>query len=173
MRIRNWFAIGAILLPATACGSPHGPEDSDGAHPAASLADAIRMARARADGWIAVAAGRESEAERDWEVALLSNGRVRELSVDVESGRVDLVKERTVREGHEEFAARLEGALPDATIDLARAVEIALANAPGARAAGVQVVPSGDSLAYEVTVVAGGEASSIRVDVATGELEER
>ena len=155
---------GAVLLLAAGCANPHRSEGI-------SLADAIRVAGAHAEGSTAVAAGAASETgSGDFQVAFLAQGRVKEVDVDPRSGGVSRTKDRSVQEGSEAFAAELERLLPGAKIDLARAVEIALDNASNARAVGVEIDAGDGVLAYLVTLHAGSTSSLTTIDAATGAI---
>lgn len=143
--------------------------------PGMTLADALRAAAVGHEGFTPVAVGIDEDGQGGtrYDVALLSRGRVQEVSVDAATGKLSANEERTVREGHEAFAAKLEALLPAAKIDLARAVEIALARGEGARslrALGAQMDVEDDRLVYSVTVLSASEAIQIAIDSASGDV---
>src|SRR6266850_8350415 len=113
-----------------------------------SLADAIRAAAVGRGGFTPVSAGVDEKdpAAVRFDVALLSRGRVQRVSVDAATGKMSVTEERPVREGQEEFAAKIEDMLPSAKIDLSRALEIGLSRAEGARVLGVYIDIDGDNL---------------------------
>ncbi len=185
---------GFVIFLAAACANPRGagPAPAESAqvepaktveirigdelvkveHPGMSLADAIRAARVGRDGFTPVAAGVDDEdpAGARFDVALLSHGRVQEISVDAATGKLTVNEERPVREGQEGRAAKIENRLPAAKIDLSRALEIGLSRAEGARLLGVQADFDGDRLVYSVTVISGEEAMLIAVDSESGDV---
>ena len=135
-----------------------------------SLAEAIRAAIPRAQGYTAVAAGVAEDDRSFYEVAFLERGRVKQVSVDGRDGSVERIGDRGVREGSEGFARELERMLPGAGIDLARAVEIAADNASGARAIGVEIDVEDGNLVYLVTLASRSTGLRIAVDAATGAI---
>jgi len=138
--------------------------------PKYSLADAIRVAAARADGFTVVAAGMTEDEEGSYTIALLSHGRVQEVIVDAAGGNVTETRERSVREGMGAFADKVEQALPSAKVDFARAVEIARARTAHGRIFGAQVDFEGDVLVYGITLVDGETVMDVTVDAASGEV---
>jgi uncharacterized membrane protein YkoI len=140
--------------------------------PGMTLADALRASTVGREGFTPVAVGIDEEAQAGirYDVALLSRGRVQEVSVDAATGNLSANEERPVRAGQEAFAAKLEALLPASKIDLARAVEIALARGEGARPLGAQIDIEDNRLVYSVTVLAGSEPIQIAVDSVSGEV---
>lgn len=195
--MKNERLVGSILLGllAAACASPRAssppasePADAPTgakteekaklvpvAHPGMTLADALRAATVGYAGFTPVAVGIDDDGQgaTRYDVALLSRGRVQGVSVDAATGKLSPSEERAVREGHEAFAAKLESLLPAAKIDLARAVEIALARGEGAqspRALGAQMDIEDDRLVYSVTVLSASEPIQVTIDSASGEV---
>jgi uncharacterized membrane protein YkoI len=182
-KVRLMWA-GVLLLLAAGCANRHEAGARSGesqdvkaggglvrVHPTAvSLADAIRLAGKRDDGFIVVAAGSNEENDGSYEIALLSHGRVKEIAVDAASGKIAELRERSVREGQEGFAADLEKKLPSAKIDLSRAVETAVSHAASGRAQGAQIDLDEGQLTYGVTVLAGAKVMEFTIDPSTGEV---
>ena len=177
---------GALFLLLGACANARGARagDEDGAATAepsskglapvaerpVSLADAIRSAASMAPRFVAIAAADSEDDEEAYDVALLDRGRIQQVSVDARTGDVEAVLHRPVLAGRESFAERIERRLPRARYDLARAVEVALAQTPGGRAVAVEVQPEGDDLVYEVRILARAARWLVVLDLASGDL---
>jgi hypothetical protein len=140
--------------------------------PQMSLAEAIRASTVGREGYTPVAAGvNEDDPEGiQFDVALLSHRRVLRVSIDAATGKQTVNEESTVRDDQDAFAAKVEEKLPEAKIDLSRAVEIGLARAGDARLLGAEVGLEDERLMYTVTVFAGDEAVAITVDPTSGEV---
>jgi len=136
--------------------------------PKFSLADAIRIAAARTEGFTVVAAGMTEGEEGSYTVALLSHGRVQEVVVAAADGNVTETRERSVRDAS--FAAKVEQAFPSAKVDFARAVEIARGRTANGQVFGAQLDLEGDALVYGITLVDGETVMDVTVDAASGEV---
>ena len=160
------FFAGLVLgLTLGACASSKTDADSS---PGTTLAGAIRTAIPRAQGFTAVAAGVCEDDADFYEVAFLDHGKVKRISVDARNGSVERIGDGGVRPGSESTAERLETLLPGARVDLARAVELAVENASGARAIGVEVDDQDGALVYRVTLLRDTRAQRTTIDAVTG-----
>jgi len=164
---------GLVLLVCGGCKQPRAAdgdiEESVRAEPV-SFSEAIRLAGEHQRDFVPVAAGAPEPEGGTYQVALYSRGRVKEVAVDPRTGEVTEVRERSVREGSEDFARNLEGELPSTKIDLARAVDVAIETASGkpAHPIGAQIDLEGGRLIYTITLGIAGDAREIAVDGRTG-----
>jgi len=70
----------------------------------------------------------------------------------------------------DDYAAKVERALPGAKIDFARAIEIAQAHTAKGLVYGAQVDFDGDDLVYGITLVDGETVMEVTVDSTSGEI---